>query len=129
LHFLQEIPGGKKTKFEKHKKWVGKGNKWLEKPNILGWEKLLAWRVEVRGAPNLAAPLITDQLRHNPRILYPVRWLGFVVPTLSAMKLRKGWGTQICGPSKISKTQGAPPAQNGFWISAKSPVRSATAIR
>jgi hypothetical protein len=110
LHFLQEIPGGKKTKFEKHKKWMGKENKWLEKLNILGWEKPSAWRVEVRGVPNLAAPLITDQLRHNPRILYPVRWLGFVVPTLSAMKLRKGWGTQICGPSKISKTQGAPPA-------------------
>jgi hypothetical protein len=75
LHFLQEFPGGKKTKFEKHKKWVGKGNKWLEKLNILGWEKPSAWRVEVRGVPHLAALLITDQLRHNPRILYPVRWI------------------------------------------------------
>jgi hypothetical protein len=69
LHFLQEIPGGKKTKFEEHKKWMGKGNKWLEKLNILGWEKASAWRAVVRGVPHLAVLLITDQLRHNPRNL------------------------------------------------------------
>jgi len=34
-----------------------------------------------------------------------------VFPTLSAMELRKGWGTQIYGPIKIPNTSGAPPAQ------------------
>jgi hypothetical protein len=33
----------------KAQKWMGKGNEWFEKLNILGWEKPSAWRVEVRG--------------------------------------------------------------------------------
>ena len=46
--------GGKKAKFAKHKKWMGKGDKWLEKLNILGYEKPSAWWVEVRGIPPFA---------------------------------------------------------------------------
>src|SRR5208337_2315663 len=79
-----------KARFEKHKKWTGKGNKGFEKSNILEWEKPTAWRVEVRGVTHLAALLISDQLRHNPRIPYPVRWLGFVVPTLPQRTWKDG---------------------------------------
>jgi hypothetical protein len=33
---------------------MGKGDKWLEKLNILGYEKPSAWWVEVRGIPPFA---------------------------------------------------------------------------
>ena len=33
---------------------MGKGDKWLEKLNILGYEKPSAWWVEVRGIPSFA---------------------------------------------------------------------------
>jgi hypothetical protein len=51
---LQEILGGKKTGLKSNKKWLGKGNKWVEKLIVLGGERPSAWRVEVCGIPHLA---------------------------------------------------------------------------
>ena len=83
---------------------MGKGDKWLEKLNILGYEKPSAWWVEVRGIPPFARyakdgapgslqPAHRDETAMNGAQLLiahsdssglmngPPAWLGFVVST------------------------------------------------
>jgi len=105
--------GGRKTRFEKQKKWTGKGNKGFEKLNILGWEKPTAWRVEVRGVPesrpwsswNPRSPTARDRghpllvrKSHRDRGHPPVadHVARRIVGQIHALIVYRGFG--VCGP-------------------------------
>src|SRR5208337_2582444 len=54
---------------------MGKGNKWFEKLNIVGWEKLSAWRVKVCDVPETRPwsswqrPLIAKNAMNRAQLL------------------------------------------------------------
>jgi len=67
------------------------------------------------------ALLITDELGYQRRILNPVRWVGFVLPTLSTIEFKEqvlrsgGWGILIRGRS--CKKQGCATRHQGAGLS------------